>query len=179
MKDGFTQEALCAALNKIKAVVDKEPGKINNVNAYFRASMGTITPDLGLAPAPAPNLFEATDSKQNSFDFRPPAVVVDAVVTRQTPDSIEADFRAKVFAQRREEFMGLPESKRQVYLDGLNERLSKRNLLSALVVKKLAEGEWRFGPILSEAVATYAEAEHGEHWASGGSKDAARAITRP
>jgi hypothetical protein len=94
-----------------------------------------------------------------------PALIPNPVVPRQEVDArVQADWMNAKIAEVRQELMALPVSERKVWVDQAIKELSSKGTLSAVIVRRAAQGDVLHGLLGSVIVRLYATAVHGESW---------------
>ncbi len=94
-----------------------------------------------------------------------PALIKNPVIPRQEVDArVQADWMNAKIAEVRQELMALPVSERKVWVDQAIKELSSKGTLSAVIVRRAAQGDVLHGLLGSVIVRLYATAVHGESW---------------
>lgn len=145
-----------------RRVANNRLAPLDNAYSYLRTLLRNETVATPTAPAADPPAARAP------VEATVPAVhepAVHAPTARAEPDAeAQARWLNARIAEIRQELIALAPEQRKVWVDRAIQELSAKGSLSAIIVRRAAQGDVLHGLLGSVVVRLYAAAVHGEHW---------------
>ncbi len=144
-----------------RRIANNRRSPVEDAYSYLRTLLRTdaavvVEPQAVAAPAAIPVVLAATVK---------PVAIASPVAPRQEVDAqVQVDWMNARIAAIRQELLAMPAAERKVWVDLAIKELSSKGSLSAVIVRRAAQGDVLHGLLGSVIVRLYAAAVHGDSW---------------